>query len=175
MARRRKTIKMNLSVGSVESVIKQIEEYKQSLVFKTEQLLKELGKIGIQTIDAKMSNIVGDSDPSHYAFVRISSYGNYSKATIILQGHDIGFIEFGAGIHYNGAAGSSPHPKGQQMGYTIGSYGMGKGANDYWKYYDEDQGRFKTSQGTKAAMPMYNAEVEIMRQVKQVAKKVFGE
>lgn len=37
------------------------------------------------------------------------------------------FIEFGAGIHYNGSAGSSPHPKGNEFGYTIGSYGKGLG------------------------------------------------
>lgn len=174
MGKKRK-IKMNLSVSSVENAIKQIEEYKQSLILKTAQLLEELGKIGIETIETRMSNIQGDSNPNHYAFVKMNSFGSYSRATIFLQGSQILFIEFGSGVHYNGATGSSPHPKGQQMGYTIGSYGKGQGANDSWVYFNEDHGRFETSQGTKAAMPMYNAEVEIMRQVKQVAKKVFGE
>lgn len=170
----KKKIKMNLSVSSVENAIKQIEEYKRSLVLKTAQLLDELGKIGIRTIDQKMSSIQGDSDPNHYAFVKMNSYGSFTRATIILQGRDVLFIEFGSGVHYNGAAGSSPHPKGQQMGYTIGSYGKGQGANDSWVYFNEEHGRFETSQGTKAAMPMYNAEVEIRKAIKNVAKKVFG-
>lgn len=170
----KKKIKMNLSVSSVENAIKQIEEYKRSLVLKTSQLLDELGKIGIRTIDQKMSSIQGDSDPNHYAFVKMNSYGSFTRATIILQGRDVLFIEFGSGVHYNGATGSSPHPKGQQMGYTIGSYGKGQGANDSWVYFNEEHGRFETSQGTKAAMPMYNAEVEIRKAIKSVAKKVFG-
>lgn len=170
----KKKIKMNLSVSSVENAIKQIEEYKRSLVLKTAQLLEELGKIGIRTINQRMSSIQGDSNPNHYAFVKMNSYGSYTRATIILQGRDILFIEFGSGIHYNGAVGSSPHPKGQQMGYTIGSYGKGQGANDSWVYFNEEHGRFETSQGTKAAMPMYNAEVEIRKAIKSVAKKVFG-
>jgi len=170
----KKKIKMNLSVSSVENAIKQIEEYKRSLVLKTSQLLDELGKIGIRTIDQKMSSIQGDSDPNHYAFVKMNSYGSFTRATIILQGRDVLFIEFGSGVHYNGATGSSPHPKGQQMGYTIGSYGKGQGANDSWVYFNEEHGRFETSQGTKAAMPMYNAEVEICKAIKSVAKKVFG-
>lgn len=170
----KKKIKMNLSVSSVENAIKQIEEYKRSLVLKTSQLLDELGKIGIRTIDQKMSSIQGDSDPNHYAFVKMNSYGSFTRATIILQGRDVLFIEFGSGVHYNGATGSSPHPKGQQMGYTIGSHGKGQGANDSWVYFNEEHGRFETSQGTKAAMPMYNAEVEIRKAIKSVAKKVFG-
>lgn len=171
---KKKTIKMNLSVSSVENAIKQIEEYKQSLIIKTRQIIEELGKIGIQTIDQRMANVQGDSNPNHYAFVKVNSFGAFSRATIILQGQDIAFIEFGSGIHYNGAAGSSPHQKGQQMGYTIGSYGKGQGKNDSWVYFNEEHGRYETSYGTKAAMPMYNAEVEIMKGVKSVAKKVFG-
>ena len=166
---------MNLSVSSVNNAIRQIEEYKQALVIKTEKLLDELGKVGIRTIDEKISNIVGDSNPDHYAYVKINSFGTYSRATIILQGQDILFIEFGAGIHYNGSVGSSPNPKGQEMGYTIGSYGKGHGAEDSWGYFNEEHGRFETSHGTKAAMPMYNADVEIRKALKSVAKKVFGE
>ena len=28
--------------------------------------------------------------------------------------------------------GTSPHPKGEEFGYTIGSYGKGQGSKDFW-------------------------------------------
>ena len=171
---KKKKIKMNLSVNSIENAIKEIEKYKQSLSVKTEQLIKELGKIGIERIESSMTNIEGDSSPEHTASVNVTSSGNRVRATIILQGEDIAFIEFGAGVHYNGAVGSG-YGFGKKLGYTIGSYGKGQGANDSWVYFDEEQGHFRWSQGTKAAMPMYNASVDIREQLIGVARKVFGE
>lgn len=170
---KKKKIKMNLSVSSVENAIKQIEEYKQSLDSKTRLLMEELGKIGIEKIESAMTNITGDSSPEHYAYVKLNSFGSYARATIILQGKDIAFIEFGAGINYNGAVGSG-HGFGEKLGYTIGSYGKGQGANESWTYFDEEQGRFRTSKGTKAAMPMYTADEWIRKELIRIAKKVFG-
>lgn len=171
---KKKKIKMNLSVASVENAIKEIDKYKQSLPYKAEQLMYELGKIGIKQIESSMARITGDSDPNHYAYVKLNSFGSYARATIILEGKDIAFIEFGAGITYNGAVGSG-NGFGEKLGYTIGSYGKGQGANESWTYFDEEQGRFRKSKGTKAAMPMYNAHKEINAELIKVAKKVFGE
>lgn len=59
------------------------------------------------------------------------------------------------------------------MGYTIGSYGKGLGKNDYWVYYTDD-GRFLTSHGTEATMPVYKAGQEIIKRIREIAKEVFG-
>lgn len=168
-----KKISIDLSVSSIEEAIREIEEYKNSLVYKAAKFVERLADIGIPVIDANMYT-EGDSNPEHNVYVRMRSFGAYSEAVLVLQGKDILFIEFGAGVHYNGAVGMSPHPKGQDMEYTIGSYGQGKGANDSWVYFSEDEGHFKTSHGTKASMPMYKAGVEIRRQVLQIAREVFG-
>lgn len=174
MAIKKKVIKMDLSERSINAAIREIEEYKQTLLFKTRELLDELGRIGLKVINGSMTNVIGTSNPNHFAYVKVNASGNNMRATIILQGRDIMFIEYGAGIHYNGAVGTSPNPNGQKFGYTIGSYGKGRGAEDSWTYYDEEKGGFRRSHGTKAAMPMYNAETEIRKQVDAIAKKVFG-
>ena len=171
---KKKKIQIDLSVASIESAIRQLDGYKKELLNKTDQLLYELGKEGIKVIDNSLTTVVGDSDPNHYAFAKVNAFGNHVILTLVVQGQDIAFLEFGAGIHYNGAVGQSPNPKGDKLGYTIGSYGLGQGANDSWVYYDEEQGRFRMSHGTKASMPMYNAEVEILAKLKSVAKRVFG-
>ena len=94
-------------------------------------------------------------------------------ATLIVSGKDLLFIEFGAGVHYNGAVGSSPHPLGASKGYTIGSYGKGNGSKDAWYYYS-DTGEVVKSHGTQATMPVYKAGVEMRQQMLKIAKEVFS-
>ena len=168
-----KTISFDLSIKSIEDAIQQIEEYKSSFRYKLSLFLERLADIGITTIDDNMAT-EGDSSPDHSAYVRIESSGDYAEATLVLQGRDIAFIEFGAGVHFNENAGSSPHPKGAALGYTIGSYGYGQGAKDHWTYMSAETGNRETSYGTKAAMPMYKAEVEMTERFKTIAREVFG-
>lgn len=167
-----KTISFDLSIKSIEDAIQQIEEYKNSFRYKLSLFLEKLADVGIAVIDDNMVT-EGDSSPEHYAYVRTNSFGDYAEATLILQGQDIAFIEFGAGVHFNESAGTSPNPKGAAMGYTIGSYGYGQGAKDSW-WYTDDTGLKQKSYGTKASMPMYKADVEIMERFKDIAREVFG-
>ena len=74
---------------------------------------------------------------------------------------------------YNGSTGSSPHPLGAQYGFLIGSYGMGNGSKQVWGYY-ADSGELVLTRGTKATMPMYSADLEIINNVVAIAKGVFG-
>lgn len=166
-------IKFSLLEESVLDAVKKLRMYSQDLNFKTSKLLQQLASNGIKVINANKYT-EGDSDSSDiHAWFESNSGGGISKVTLIMRGKDVAFIEFGAGITYNGSAGSSPHPKGQELGMTIGSYGYGQGKYPSWKYYNEEVGDYVISYGTKAAMPMGNAEKEIIRTFFDVAKKVF--
>lgn len=167
----RKKITISLTQESIQNAINQIEAYKNTLAEKTREFIERLAEVGISTIEENMVT-PGDSSPERNAYVRLNSYGTYAKADLVLQGRDILFIEFGAGIHYNGAVGSAAYPKAAELGYTIGSYGHGQGANDFWFYTDET-GASHQSFGTKASMPMYKADQKIIRQVRKIAKEVF--
>lgn len=83
------------------------------------------------------------------------------------------FIEFGAGVYYNGSAGASPHPKGQEFGFLIGSYGAGHGQQKVWGYYDET-GELVMTHGVEATMPLFKAEQKIIDEYVSVAKRVFS-
>lgn len=170
-----KKITINLfDSKSLQSAIKQIQQYRDDLPRKCDLFVRRLAEVGIPIIDQNISAAVGDSDKSHNVYIKLNSFGSYSQATLVCEGIDLLFIEFGSGIHYNGAAGSSPHPKGEELGYTIGSYGKGQGKNDFWFYY-ADTGEAVMSHGTQATMPMYKAGVEIRRQILAIAKEVFGQ
>ena len=81
------------------------------------------------------------------------------------------FIEFGAGVKYNGPAGQSPHPIGKEIGYTIGSFGNGHGKQNTWGYIED--GKLILTHGTKATMPVYSASLKIANEVETVARRVF--
>ena len=168
-----KTIKMNLSAGSIQNAVKELQKYKQSLISKNDLFVQRLAEVGIPVINANIAAAQGDSDKNHNTYIKLNSFGSYSRAVLVVEGADLLMIEFGAGIHYNTPAGTSPHPKGQELGYTIGSYGKGHGAEDYW-YYQAESGETVRSYGTESTMPVYKASVEIRQKIRQIAKEVFS-
>lgn len=164
-----KTIELELSPEGIDRALKELTDYTATLAAKTEQFVDRLRQIGLKVIEDN-GNPPGDSQPGT-ADAIITSSGGTTKCTLFLEGKDVLFIEFGAGIHFNGAAGSSPHPMGAEFGYTIGSYGFGQGAKDSWTYKDGTER--VVSYGTLAGMPMYKASQEMRRQLVAIARDVF--
>ena len=162
-----------LNNRSLDKSIQQLREYQDSLNDKCTEFVRRLAEVGIPVIDENIAAAQGDSDKGHNTYIKINSFGSYSQAELICEGKDLLMIEFGSGVHFNGAAGSSPHPKGEELGYTIGSYGKGQGKNDFWFYY-ADSGEAVMSHGTQATMPVYKAGLEIKRQILKIAREVFG-
>lgn len=170
----KRTININLfDSRSLDKAIQEIRQYQNSLNDKCAEFVRRLAEVGIPVIDENIAAAQGDSDKGHNTYIKINSFGSYSQAELICEGKDLLMIEFGSGVHFNGAAGSSPHPKGEELGYTIGSYGKGQGKNDFWFYY-ADSGEAVMSHGTQATMPVYKAGEEMRRQVLNIAKEVFG-
>lgn len=178
-----KVIKMTLSEKSIQSAIKEIRKYQQKFQTKLETFTEELAKVGIPVVHSNMEKaaftvdskgITSGADTSHTVdTVRVDTSDGKVQVNLVASGKDILFIEFGAGVYYNGAKGSSPHPKGQEFGFLIGSYGLGHGAQKVWGYYDES-GALVLTHGVAATMPVYRAYLEIIQQYVAIAKRVFG-
>lgn len=177
-----KTISFGLSQKSVQNAIRELQKIRQELKLKTDQLVKELADVGIPVVESNMqkanytydeNGIRSGSDTSNYTHVKLNAFGTKSIATLIVEGKEILFIEFGAGVYYNGSAGASPHPKGQEFGFLIGSYGAGHGKQKVWGYYDE-AGELIMTHGVEATMPVFKAEQEIIDKYVSVAKRVFS-
>ena len=166
-------ISIRLEEKSIQKAIDELKRYKADVKRKNEEFVQKLAELGIPIIDQNIASAAGDSDKSHNTSIKVHSFGDYSQAVLTVEGKSILWIEFGAGKYYNGHVGSSPHPKGQEFGYTIGSYGKGQGKNDYWFYY-ADSGESVMSHGTEATMPVYRASVEITQNIRRIAREVFG-
>ena len=92
--------------------------------------------------------------------------------SVTAHGKEAVFVEFGAGVYYNGPAGQSPHPWGDKGPYYIGEYGEGKGKRRVWGFYDEN-GDLKLTYGTPASMPLYHATQEVKQRIPEIARDVF--
>ena len=177
----KRVFQSSLSVKGIDNLIKQLKDYQNQLNRKTEQLVKKLAEAGIPVIDSNMAKatftvdskgIQSGSDPEHYTYVKINTFGDYAEATLVVEGNELLFIEFGSGVYHNTPVGTSPHPKGGELGYVIGAYGKGHGVQKVWGYYDDD-GNLILTHGTEATMPVYKAGLEIREKFLRIAREVF--
>ena len=90
---------------------------------------------------------------------------------VFASGEDAVFVEFGAGVSRNGGVGSSPHPRGEELGFTIGSYGKGLGAKPVWGFTKD--GAHHITRGTPARMPMYRGMEDALSTIYDLAREVF--
>lgn len=162
-----KTIVVSLGQESIKAAIKEIKAYKQEIKRKTTELVKVMVAQGEDYAINAVSNIdTGETLGS------IRGYRSGNKGVISAGGNAI-WLEFGTGITKNGSAGSSPHPKGSELGMVIGGYGKGHGADkNGWWYYDD--GEIKHTYGIKANQFMYKTILELRRTAPALAVEVFG-
>lgn len=169
----KKTLTSDLSINGIRQLQKDLKKFEEEINRKNVVFVRRLAEVGIPIIDSRIAWAQGDSDKSHNTYIKLTAGVNYTVATLVVEGRDILFIEFGAGVHYNGMAGKSLNPKGAERGYTIGSYGQGKGTQDSWTY-EAPTGEWVRSYGTEATMPVYTASLEIRRKIRSIAKEEFG-
>lgn len=162
---------MNINFNvNANNTIKDLQNYINTLSFKCEELANRLCEVGIPVINKKMSMAKGDSNPNHSTFIDIENNGNTITATLTLQGEDVAFIEFGAGIYYNDA---NEHPKASELGLGVGTYPDQTHAFEKGWWYEDAEGNKHYSHGTEATMPLYSAEMEMINKFYSIADEVF--
>ncbi len=173
----KKVIRCSLDPKSIERAISEIREYKAEIVRKTDLLRRTVAeKIAEDArggfASAVVDDLLPDSGGARSANVDVTIDEQDNVSIVIANGEDAVWVEFGAGVYANGAVGSSPHPKGQELGFTIGGYGKGFGARQVWGFYED--GVLKLTHGTPAAMPLYHAMQRVCDDVAAIAKEVFS-
>ena len=169
-----KIIKCTLS--TLDDAIREIEAYERELSGKVKRLREAVAERIGEHAGAMFDGAVVDDmlNGTRYAEVSVSIDSQENITLVIANGEDAVFVEFGAGVYHNGSPGSSPHPEGARLGFTIGSYGDGHGKRKVWGYREDGDGPLILTHGAPASMPMYNAMKNVLDQVAEIAKEVFG-
>ena len=165
-----------LDPSSFLKAAKKVRAYENKVLVKNREFLKDLALEGIMEADASLQNVASDYTPpnlsTHNPHVMNGERKGDMSVALRLQGEQAVFVEFGAGVYYNGSPGTSPHPYGVELGYTIGDYGWGFGRSEEWGYTNAN-GKYRLTHGTPAAMPLYNAGVAIRQNARILALAHF--
>lgn len=174
-----KVITMNLTTRDIERTIKEVEAYKKDFIKKVDifreriaQEITDLAQSGFNS--STIDDVLPGYGSSRTASVKVDWSSTDNVTVVIAKGKDAIWVEFGAGVYHNGSVGSSPHPQGSKLGYTIGGYGKGFGKGKVWGYYTDGKSGLVLTHGTPATMPMYNAMKTISSKVMSIAREVFG-
>ena len=173
---RKKVIEFGLSEREIDRAIKELNAYKQDLLRKTDLLRERVAEYIAKWAEIGFNESYVDdllNDYQRNANVDVTVEPNGDMTVIIATGEDAIWVEFGAGVYHNGTAGTSPHPQGSSLGFTIGDYGKGYGKRDVWSFKDENGVRQKTH-GTPATMPMHNALETVCESIYEIVQEVFG-
>lgn len=173
-----KTINVQLSEAGIQQAIREIEKWSRDFQERVSKFTQRLADEGCKITSVKVDSVPGEQrssgDITVWADTSADGYLTY-KASYYMEGHAAIFIEFGAGVYYNGPLGSSRHPKAGDMNgdVTIGSWsfgpnGKGLAGNDGWFYGG------KYTHGTPTYMPMYSGAQELAQKIQAIAKEVFN-
>lgn len=160
-----KTISIKLDSKSIDNAIKQVNDYKNGLRYKTDLLVRELARIGKETATPAFISPAGENDP---AVVYVELQGE-AKAAVIADGESAVFVEFGAGVGVN------EHPQANEFGFHDGSYSESVTAQYYLSGYDHwiYNGTWYTM--IPAGKGMWEASKAMREAIEPTARKVFGE
>lgn len=170
-----KVITIGLSERDIGGAIKELERYKRDIQKKTELLRERVAERLADEARKGFNGAVSDDlikGGQRYAQVDVSVDKRGSITVVVANGEDAVWVEFGAGVYHNGSPGTSPHPNGAELGFTIGGFGKGNGKKETWGFYED--GALKLSRGTPAVMPMSRAVTTVCNELSQIAKEVFG-
>ena len=167
-----KSIRFELRTSSIDKAIQELKKYQESINEKIEEFVRVLANDGVVVARTQLGTLEGDSTAS--LGVQVNADGDIVKAIIFLQGKDVLFVEFGAGIYYNNG---NAHPLAAQFGYGVGTYKSEHPPNrainpGYWWYRDEGGG-LRLSLGTKSVRPIYEAAQNIRNTAIMKAVSVF--
>lgn len=158
---------MGLDVVSIDSAIKELKAYRDSLDGKKDKLLEELANIGVREASVRFTTAMYDGVNDSSVTLEVINDGY----AIVAEGQAVAFIEFGAGVYHNPG---EPYPDPRPEGIVkIGEYGKGHGKRQAWGFKDES-GELVITHGNPAAMPMWYASEEMRSKLQQIAKEVFG-
>lgn len=177
-----KTIKMNLSVDSVQNAIKEIKAYQNDLNRKCEELCRRLTAEGIQIVHS----YVGDSGFGKYVHLGSEITPEQAGCRAILYMEDTTKIRSDWQT-LDGVKSAEMSPSlmlefgsGQKAENPAGIYGVGTGTfpggthgNEPGWYYMDLDGNWHYSTGISPKMPMYRTAEELRKRVQAIAKEVF--
>ena len=177
----KKNIKINLfDQKSIQNAIKQIEQYRDDLPRKCQEICRRLSEEGVRVADAAINSVpIGktitlttDINPSKMGCQAIMKMtGRETRTEDGRVFYTALAIEFSAGVRYANTA----SPRASDFGMGTGTFPDSKHSwqMDGW-YYLGDDGNWHHSFGVQASHPLHSSGMEMRQKIDSIVKAVFG-
>lgn len=157
----KRVIKIELSVESCLTALKELEEYRKHIEPKLKEVCRRLAEIGVQAARAHLQFGGGNTDASIEEPVAMKN--GYK---IVMSGEDVYFVEFGTGYF------TFPHGEAVPVPVYPGSYSEQHAQKfsqyGFWWYGGEQY------EGTPAYAPLLFASQAIRDAMPRIVREVFG-
>ena len=166
-------MRIRKSLGQLGQVAREIANYRTQLNDKIKLFTERVAYYIQMQADSLFGAAVVDIQPNgtyDNANVEVEVRRDGDIYIVIAKGEEAVFVEFGAGVYFNGTG--SPRPGGEELSLTIGSYGLGHGMQNAWAFSSAD-GKVVT-RGTPAQMPLYKSMCAARDNILTIAEEVFG-
>lgn len=174
----RKTIKADLSVKGLQQLQKELEKYKNDIVYKTQIFAEKLSERGVEIARVKISTydaiFTGELIQSiHNEYKESEKYG--ATFIVVTDSEHAAFVEFGTGQYGIDVPYPYPLPQGVTWDYAVGkTIKKNSVTGRYFWFYPGTDGKWHYTEGMPARPFMFETSMELMQVVTQVAREVFG-
>ena len=164
-----------LSAKSIDEARRQIDALIEKLHKLEKELPRRLAEYGAADAQVRFDNAAYDilvyGGGSHPA-ISVTAQQTDNGYAVVANGKEVCFVEFGAGVYYNGDGGSYLGTRPVDIA-GIGEYGDGKGQNPSWYFKDEATGEVRRTHGTPASNALYFTARDMEEKVAEIAKEIL--
>ena len=162
------TINLELSADGVRKAINEVKQYSKSIESRTQKLAEELCRIGIPVVNVHYLSGVREGNKDF----TIKAIPKKNGCILQANGHDVCFLEFGAGVTTTSYSGEGQEglPPIYPGSWSESEEGSGEFANNgFWHYGG------KLYYGLSPKLGMYYASKEMQNRVVEVARRIFND
>lgn len=173
MNRRKTKIKIEIDRASLTDAIFDLEKHRLKVQRDIDFIAKNLALLGLRVADAVYGSSFTQYDGPNDTKVTVEKTEKGYK--VVAKGTAVLFLEFGSGAMFGYG-----HPYAQEynMGpstWSLGPDGMGHWDNpNGWLFVNRETGEIQHSFGNAPTKAMFQAEQEIIRNIKRAVEEVIG-
>lgn len=162
-----KTIEMTLSTESIDKAIKELKEYQNDIIERTELLARKVAEIGVTIAKANVT----EYDALYTGELLASIQSEYGEKTedgatwlVVTNCKWAAYVEFGTGLKGM----NKPHPESNIVGWKYDTNDHGVAG---WYYFKD--GKWYWTQGMMSRPFMYETSITMRSKVEKIAKEIF--
>lgn len=174
----KKILKSDLSVSGIKALQKELEKYKDSLIYKCRLLAERLSERGVEIARVQIADLdaifTGELIQSlHSEYKGSTPYG--AIFAIVTDSEHCAFVEFGTGSKGEDKPYPYPLPEGVSWDYNVGkTIRQNAVTGAYYWFYPGDDGLWHYTEGMPSRPFMYLTSLELQKEVVKIAQDIFG-